>query len=270
LLIGALALWRRAPLAAFGILFYYLAHLVESGPIPITDLAFEHRAYLPDAGLIIAVVAVLGWASARFPVHLLLLPMSLLLIVAATALTFERNQLWRDPIAFLTHETEMSPEKERVWTSLGKELMRRGRFEEALKALGTALNLARTEDGLEVQPATLINAVMALHYTRQHKKAFQMARMLQVSILTPVERSRLFEVRGMALLDLKRPELARKELMQAIKNFPNANAEAGLAHADLLQGDSASAQRRAQAVLQQDPGNAIAANVLAQARKKAP
>ncbi len=229
LLIGALALWRRAPLVAFGVLFYYLAHLVESGPIPITDLAFEHRAYLPDAGLLIASLSLLAWAVSRWPAPVALLPITALLIATATWMTAERNRLWRDPIAFLRHETQMSPQKERVWTSLGKELMRRGRFVEALQALGTALNLGRTPDGLAVQPATLINAVMVLHYTRQHKKAFELAHLLPLGLLEPVERSRLHEVRGMALIDLQRPDLARKELTLALKYFANPKAKRALA-----------------------------------------
>ncbi|MDY6991585.1 MAG: hypothetical protein SVR94_03130, partial [Pseudomonadota bacterium] len=44
---------RRWPLLAFGILFYYLAHAVESSLIPIRDVIFEHRTYLPNLGLII-------------------------------------------------------------------------------------------------------------------------------------------------------------------------------------------------------------------------
>ena len=43
--------WRRRPVIAFGILFMYLAHAVESGIIPIPELAFEHRTYLPNLGL---------------------------------------------------------------------------------------------------------------------------------------------------------------------------------------------------------------------------
>ncbi len=42
---------RKRPLLAFGILFYYLTHSVESSIIPIRDFAFEHRTYLPNFGL---------------------------------------------------------------------------------------------------------------------------------------------------------------------------------------------------------------------------
>ena len=53
----AIGAWRRRPIVTFGALFYYLAHAVESSVIPIPELAFEHRAYLPNAGLCL----IAGW-----------------------------------------------------------------------------------------------------------------------------------------------------------------------------------------------------------------
>ena len=46
---------RRYPIPAFGILFFYVAQSVESSIIPIRDFAFEHRTYLPNFGLTLAV-----------------------------------------------------------------------------------------------------------------------------------------------------------------------------------------------------------------------
>jgi tetratricopeptide (TPR) repeat protein len=61
-LAGALMLRHRRPRLAFGILFFYLALAPESSVIPLEDLMFEHRMYLPILGLAIALVDAMLWA----------------------------------------------------------------------------------------------------------------------------------------------------------------------------------------------------------------
>ncbi|MDA8815526.1 hypothetical protein N9N48_07675 [Luminiphilus sp.] len=56
---------RTWPLVSFGIFFFYLAHSIESGFIPIRDLAFEHRNYLPLFGLFFAVGAAVVSAGVK-------------------------------------------------------------------------------------------------------------------------------------------------------------------------------------------------------------
>jgi tetratricopeptide (TPR) repeat protein len=265
MLAGALLLWRRAPLVAFGILFFYLAHLVESSVFPITDLAFEHRTYLPNAGL--ATLAALGllWLTAFANRDLATAAGAAVVLAALGWLTFERNRLWQDPIAFLQEDARLSPENERAWTSLGKELMRRQRFEEALQALGNALNLGRTEDGLEVGLPTLLNAVYALHYTGQHRKGFQLATLIPLDELSPLELSGLREVRGMAMAQLRRPKLARRELNRALEAYPNPSALAWIAYVDLLENQPDAAAERAAKVLKSLPNHPLARDILARA-----
>jgi hypothetical protein len=63
---AAIALRRRLPLAAFGLLFFYAAHLLESSAINL-ELYFEHRNYLAAAFLFLPVIAYLdGFLARRF------------------------------------------------------------------------------------------------------------------------------------------------------------------------------------------------------------
>jgi tetratricopeptide (TPR) repeat protein len=265
-LTAAFLAWRRAPLVAFGILFWYLAHAIESSILPITDLAFEHRTYLPNAGLVTVIAVGVAWAAAR---HRLATAGLAILTVAALGtlswLTWERNRLWQDPVAFLQHDVEQSPQSERAWTSLGKELLRREHFEEALQAFGNALNLARTDEGLEVQPATLVNTVIALHHTGQHRKGFEFAKIIPLDTLRNVDRSRLHEVRGMTLARLRQAKPARYELTEALKFHDNPNAAAWLAYVELIDGETEAAAERALAVLARKPDHALALQVLERA-----
>ncbi len=262
MILAAFRFWNKIPLLSFAILFFYLSHLIESGFIPITDLMFEHRTYLPNVGL--SILAATGLVSllrvpALKPVFLIATPV---IIVLASVLTFERNQLWADPIGFLTAETRLSPGKERVWTSLGKELMRRKQLEEASAAFSNALDLDRTDKGMEVRPATLMNAILLHHYLGQFDKAFELQHLLPPNSISVVERSTLHEVRGISFLNLQKPELAKKEFTESIRISPNLNSEAGLATVALLQGNPQNAESRARQVLSQEPKNILATRVL--------
>ena len=53
---------RRMPILAFGLLFFFAGHLMESTFIPL-ELAFEHRNYLPSIGLLLPVFYYLGYAG---------------------------------------------------------------------------------------------------------------------------------------------------------------------------------------------------------------
>jgi len=61
-----LGLLRRRPLAAFGILFFFAGHRLESTLIPL-ELAFEHRNDLPSLGLILAAADLIGSAPSPSP-----------------------------------------------------------------------------------------------------------------------------------------------------------------------------------------------------------
>src|SRR5206468_5268559 len=92
--------WRRRPLVAFGILFYYLAHAVESSVIPIRDVIFEHRTYLPSLGFCLVAAWVLLVELPRVPgMARLARPLTFAILIAMGVMTWRRNEEWRDPVA---------------------------------------------------------------------------------------------------------------------------------------------------------------------------
>lgn len=60
LLVVAVLLRRALPLFSFGVLFFYVAHLLESTYLPL-ELLFEHRNYLPSIFLVLG-LAHLSWS----------------------------------------------------------------------------------------------------------------------------------------------------------------------------------------------------------------
>lgn len=130
---------RRSQVVSFGIFFYYLSHLVESSIIPIRDVLFEHRTYLPNAGLCLA----LGWfftstllsLTGRRIVVWAVVPVA----VAFSVLTWQRNDLWRSPIELWKDNARKAPGNFRVWDALAQELLNAGRNQEAAQALNMGL-----------------------------------------------------------------------------------------------------------------------------------
>ncbi|MGN2389900.1 tetratricopeptide repeat protein [Pelomicrobium sp. G1] len=100
LLVLAFAARGRAPVLAFGLLWFFIGHLLESTIFPL-ELYFEHRNYLPMAGLVFA-LSFYGVAltekikSASVKRVLRLFPVLYLSILAAVS--FNEIRLWGDPI----------------------------------------------------------------------------------------------------------------------------------------------------------------------------
>ncbi|MGH7337829.1 MAG: tetratricopeptide repeat protein, partial [Myxococcota bacterium] len=135
----ALGVWllagrgRRDPgwrLVGLGIVWFFVLHAVESSGVGRIDFLFEHRMYLPSAGLFLAaVVAIALGAPPR------LVPVSLAAVAAAAlvlgAATWARNQVWRSELRLYRDVVAKSPEKARALTTLGRILLDKRRADEA-------------------------------------------------------------------------------------------------------------------------------------------
>lgn len=258
----AAALWRRLPLAAFGILFHYLAHLVESSALPIIDVAFEHRTYLPNAGLALASGYGLARLAARIPRYGAGALATVAILVFLATSTYARNALWAERIDFLEHETRVTPTSQRAWTSLGKELMREARFEAAVQALKEAAEIAARHEGGALRPPTVLNMIFALHYTGRNREAIELARDTPLDGFNRTERAFYHEARGRSYLALGDALSAREELTKSARLNPTINAVSYLAAAELELGNQARARELAEQVLEADPNNPIARDLL--------
>jgi tetratricopeptide (TPR) repeat protein len=171
LALAAVAAWpwvvRRGPrardpdpaarLVSFGIAWFFVALLVESSAIPIADVMFEHRVYLPSVGILVAAATGLGLlarrhAPSRPAVATAAVGAALALPLAAA--TWIRNEAWADELALWTDAAAKSPSKARPRNNLGVALGAAHREREALVQLQEAVRLepgyARAHDNLGV------------------------------------------------------------------------------------------------------------------------
>jgi tetratricopeptide (TPR) repeat protein len=133
-----------ARLAALGIGWFFLALSVESSLIPIVDLMYEHRVYLPFAGLSLSIATLLALGARRVApdrVAAITAAAGLLLAAVLGAVTWRRNEAWSSEVALWTDAVAKSPGKARPRHNLGVALNRLGRRAEAMSLLQDAVRL---------------------------------------------------------------------------------------------------------------------------------
>lgn len=144
--------WRRRPLAPLlgGLVFFLAGHLAESTLLPL-ELYFEHRNYLPAAGVYIGLVAGFTLAAAHQPRLRGLLALVLALMVTMNlGLTFARAQLWATKEGLVAHHLEAHPRSVRAHAAAANLLLGQERYPEALALVEEAAAAAagsRDESG---------------------------------------------------------------------------------------------------------------------------
>ncbi|SNB44906.1 tetratricopeptide repeat protein [Geobacter sp. DSM 9736] len=126
-------------IAAFGILWYFTALSVESSIIPLDDLIFEHRLYLPSVGFLLSAVTGADLLRQSLPRRTPAVAgaICLILIVFSMA-TIRRNSDWKN---IWQDAVEKSPNKARPWNNLGDALMKGGNPVQAITSFKKALDL---------------------------------------------------------------------------------------------------------------------------------
>lgn len=119
LVVACISLWRRQPLLVFGIAWFFGGQLMESTVFPL-ELAYEHRCYLPDMGLILAVMSLVYPLA---PASRLKLPRYVLIagmLCFCTCLTWMRASDWSDNLTFSASEAHHHPQSPYATYMLGQ------------------------------------------------------------------------------------------------------------------------------------------------------
>jgi Flp pilus assembly protein TadD len=141
-------------LVAFGIGWIFVTLAVESSLVPIQDVIFEHRMYLPMAGAALAAATLLLWGAPRLLPRLgsraQVASVLVLTVLPLGAAAYGRNAVWEDAVTLWSDVVSKSPEKPRPHLILGSALLERGRVDEALRELGEAQRLDSGQPNAEL------------------------------------------------------------------------------------------------------------------------
>jgi protein O-mannosyl-transferase len=117
LIILAVLSFKKYRIISFGIVWFLICLSIESGFIPIRDVIFEHRTYLPSVGFFLIITT--GIYSVMLknykPVAISLL---ILIVMINSYLTYERNKIWKNDLTLWTDIVSKSPNKARALYNL--------------------------------------------------------------------------------------------------------------------------------------------------------
>jgi hypothetical protein len=170
LIAGAFFLRRRLPLTGLGVLWFFIAHLMESTILPL-ELVFEHRNYLALLGLALALVDLLRYL-AQTPMLRGALTAGLAGLLLMIGLnTAARAFAWSDLPLLLATEYERRPGSSRVVGYLAEINMANGRTEHAKRFVEELLAIGRPDAGAEI-----MNIHVRCSETRISQDIFERAR----------------------------------------------------------------------------------------------
>ena len=141
-LVGTVWCLARKPQLGFVGAWFFIILAPTSSFIPIKDLVFEHRMYLPLAGVI--TLAVVGWhhLSAQLCTRMGAKPLlarwssacaATVVVAILGCVTADRNKDYHSRLAMWSDVVAKRPENARAYSNLGVALISEGRFAEAIE-----------------------------------------------------------------------------------------------------------------------------------------
>lgn len=139
LLAAARRLYPRFRLLSFSILWFFLTLLPDSSFLPLEDVIFEHRMYLPLVGYGLLLAGALPLVMDR-RIRTWVLIASLVIAGNAVA-TYQRNKVWRNEFTLWYDALRKSPNKARPYNRIGNAYLNQGRMDTAVQYFDRAIQL---------------------------------------------------------------------------------------------------------------------------------
>lgn len=134
----AVTLWRRGHLlAAFGILFFFVGHLMESTVFPL-EPAYLHRNYLPSFGIYLVLTSG-GFELARRGLGKLVLFVFSLLLILFVLTAWAKAAAWQSEARYHEATYRHHPDSIRASINFGAVLAGNGKQNEAVQILDAGL-----------------------------------------------------------------------------------------------------------------------------------
>jgi hypothetical protein len=111
LLVLCWKLRNSVPLLAFAVLWYLVAHSMESSVLPL-EMVFEHRNYLPAVGFVVLLAGLCEALSRYLKVQFWLLGGGVLILSAL--LLFVRTSYWQNELGLAERDFTFHPESQRA------------------------------------------------------------------------------------------------------------------------------------------------------------
>jgi tetratricopeptide (TPR) repeat protein len=249
-------------LAGWLILLFFFILAPTSSFMPIADIAFEHRMYLPSA-VVVAGIVLLGWQAARSLLsnsqRPAVLKVAFVCIAASVIIllswrTHLRNLDYRHGLILWQTAVDASPENPRAWYNIGREHLKREDHQSALQPMLNAVGFSNTS-----VPDYDIGLANCLHRVGRSEDAITLyLRALEKKQDQP----EIYNDLGVVYLELDRLALAQQSFRTAVEmDYPIAKYNLALTYS--RQGKAAKAAELWEQTLADDPTLHTAARQLA-------
>ncbi len=202
-------------LIGFGILWFFMTLSVESSIIPLPTLIDEYRMYLPSVGFFTALCTALFLLAERIRFdreRRMLLQLCFVVIAVLFGMTYARNDVWSNKVAFWKDVTEKSPNSSQAWNNMGNAYIAVNQPDKALEALDRAVTLSP-------------KSVLARHnkgeaYLLKKEYDYALENFAKANDLQ--KNSKSYTGIGIAYLEKGEPSLAEENLFKALAMNPHS------------------------------------------------
>jgi len=131
ILYWAKCLFLKYRLVSFSILWFFLTLLPESSFLPLQDVIFEHRLYLPLVGYSIFLVSSMYYFFGKNNLKTMMVALTMI-ITCYSVMTYQRNKVWKDEVVLWSDSVRKSPHKTRPYNNRGLAYFNQGNLAQAL------------------------------------------------------------------------------------------------------------------------------------------
>jgi len=140
ILIIAIKIFSKYRLISFGIFWFFLTLLPESSVIPIKDVIFEHRLYLPMVGFSFVLASSIYYIFENKAFKSMVI--FLLIIISGYALlAYKRNFIWKDELTLWDDVVRKSPNKTMPYYNRGTAYAKQRNFTQAISDFTKAIEI---------------------------------------------------------------------------------------------------------------------------------
>jgi Tfp pilus assembly protein PilF len=125
---------------SFGIIWFFITLSVESSLIPIMDVIFEHRIYLPSVGAFVALAMAASLIYRKWNRTICIWALIIVTAVLSMA-TYKRNFIWRDDLVLWSDNVKKSPSKARPHYNMGNSYLLRGLTDKAIQEFWNVIEI---------------------------------------------------------------------------------------------------------------------------------
>jgi tetratricopeptide (TPR) repeat protein len=129
-------------LVSYGMIWFFVNLMIESSIIPLHNVIYEHRMYLPSVGVFSAITTVIFMLIIRWRAYARVITVMLaVVIIVFTGATYARNTVWKDELTLWLDVVSKSPNKVESLNNLAVAYASQGLYDKAVEHYLLAVKL---------------------------------------------------------------------------------------------------------------------------------